>query len=687
MSDAAPPLLSVRNLSVTFRTDGGTVHAVNDVSFDLAEGEALGVVGESGSGKSVTMQALLGLLKSPPARITSGQAFFRGRDLLALPEEEKRRIRWRDIAMVFQDPMTSLNPVLPIGLQLAEALVEHKNASMAEAEGEARAMLELVGIANPAMRMRAYPHQFSGGQLQRIGIAMALICRPALLIADEPTTALDVTIQAQVVELVMRLRRQLGMAIIWITHDLALVAGLADRIAVMYGGGIVEEAATADLFANPTHPYTRGLLASIPSHASAGARLVGIPGAPPNILAPPANCAFAPRCAHAAEVCQSARPALESVGPDHRAACVLWRSLPPAVAATPEARAGEQRMMSGKPILSVRDLCVHFPIRRGILKRQVGAVRAVDGVSFDVMEGETLALVGESGCGKSTTGRAVLGLTPVTLGEALLDGVDPASPPAELRARRTRTAQMVFQNPYASLNPRLTVGRIVGEGLRAQKQGDRAAQDRRVRELLDMVGLPQRFISRYPFELSGGQRQRVGIARALAAEPRFIVADEPISALDVSIQAQVVNLLDDLKAKLGLTYLFIGHDLSMIRHISDRVAVMYLGRIVEMGRTEAVFGAPAHPYTRALLSAVPTPDPAAGGTRNRIVLEGQPPDPANPPSGCHFHPRCPIAQDICRSAAPSLQLQHGSSGRVAACHFADGTTGTKARVTLNAGVS
>lgn len=667
------PLLSVRNLTVEFATEGGVVHAVNDVSFEVAEGEALGVVGESGSGKSVTMQAVMGLLRQPPARITAGRALYRGRDLLTLPEAEKRRIRWQDIAMVFQDPMSSLNPVLTIGLQLTEALVAHKGIGAAAALEEARAVLELVGIANPLLRMRSYPHQFSGGQLQRIGIAMSLICRPSLLIADEPTTALDVTIQAQIVELVVRLQKQLGMAIIWISHDLALVAGMVDRVAVMYGGRLVEEAPVSRLFDAAAHPYTRALLRSIPALNAEGTRLQSIPGAPPNLLAPPTGCSFAPRCGSATDRCRSHLPVSEEIAADHRAACFdahRFTAAPPALAAATRSPTPPTRHT--ETLLRVSDLKVHFPIRKGLLRREVGSVKAVDGVSFDVMEGETLALVGESGCGKSTTGRAVLGLLPPTAGRVHFRGADYTDCDADLRLERTRQMQMVFQNPYSSLNPRMTVGRIIGEGLRAQTTLSRAEQQKRILDLLDLVGLPRRFFGRYPFELSGGQRQRVGIARALAPSPRFIVADEPISALDVSIQAQIVNLLEDLKQKLGLTYLFIGHDLSMIRHISDRVAVMYLGRIVEMGRTSEVFHAPLHPYTRALLSAVPHPASATHRRTERIILEGSPPDPSNPPPGCRFHTRCSLVEDRCRTIEPDLRgdPDHPSTSRAVACHLA-----------------
>ncbi len=668
------PLLDVQGLSVAFGPEGRAVYAVNDVSFQLAEGESLAIVGESGSGKSVTMQTLMCLIRKPPGRVTSGRALFRGRDLLAMPDSELRQIRGRDIAMIFQDPMSSLNPVLTIGLQLTEALREHQGLSEREAERQALDMLNLVGIANAALRMQAFPHQFSGGQLQRIGIAMALVCKPSILIADEPTTALDVTIQAQIVELVARLQKELGMAIIWISHDLSLVAGFVERVAVMYAGSIVETAPVERLFAAPTHPYTIGLLNSIPSLTAANTRLVPIKGAPPNVTLAPTFCAFAPRCDHSVARCREAKPVLEPVVSGHAAACWRWRELqgfpraPESVMATARASGAAPN----EPLLTVAGLKVHFPIRRGVLRRQVGAVRAVDGVSFEVLRGETLALVGESGCGKSTTGRAVLGLERPSEGEILFEGRDYADATSERLKERRRDMQMVFQNPFGSLNPRMTVGRIIGEGLRAQKIGTRTSREARVSDLLALVGLREALRDRYPFELSGGQRQRVGIARALAGSPKFIIADEPISALDVSIQAQIVNLLDDLKARLGLTYLFIGHDLSMIRYLSDRVAVMYLGRIVETGTTASVFGTPLHPYTRALLSAIPVPDPKAGGTRRRIVLGGGVPDPSKPPAGCHFHPRCPKASEICAQVAPEPR-DFGSSAsgqHLVTCHHA-----------------
>ena len=625
-------------------------------------------MGESGSGKSVTMQAVMGLLRVPPARITAGRALFGGRDLMALPATELRRIRGRDIAMVFQDPMSSLNPVLPIGLQLTEAVVEHQGVTQVEAGRRAVEMLGLVGIANAPQRMRAYPHQFSGGQLQRVGIAMALMCEPSLLIADEPTTALDVTIQAQIVELVARLQRQFDMAIIWISHDLNLVAGFVDRVAVMYAGSIVETAPVRRLFDRTSHPYTAGLLNSVPALDGGRGRLVPIRGAPPNLLRPPSFCPFAPRCDYQVPRCLAERPPLEPVEPAHGSACWEWPRVQGTAVAGPLTHA-DAPPTAAPVLLDVSGLHVHYAIRRGVLRRPVGAVRAVDGVSFQVMRGETLALVGESGCGKSTTGRAIMGLQAVAGGHIVFDGVDYAAPtPAQEQVRR-RTMQMIFQNPYGALNPRMTVGRIVGEGLRAQRVGTRAAQDGRVGEVLDLVGLGATFRNRYPFELSGGQRQRVGIARALAASPSFVIADEPISALDVSIQAQIVNLLQDLKARLGLTYLFIGHDLSMVRYLSDRVAVMYLGRIVELAPADRLFRVPQHPYTQALLSAVPVPA-RSGAATTRTVLQGRPPDPSHPPPGCTFNPRCRFATEVCRVEAPALVPHGDGDGHVVACHHA-----------------
>jgi len=685
-------LLDVRNLVTEFKTDSGIVHAVNGISYTLDAGRSMAIVGESGSGKSVGALSIMGLIPSPPGRIKAGEVIFQGRDLLQLSAEAVRKIRGDEIALVFQDPMTSLNPVLNIDTQITEALEEHQGLHHGQARDKAVEMLRLVGIPNAADRLKDYPHQFSGGQRQRIGIAMALACDPSLLIADEPTTALDVTIQAQITELVMRLQKGLGMAIIWITHDLGVVARLVEKVAVMYAGSIVEMGAVHDLYKKTSHPYTLGLLESIPTIEGKEERLIPIKGHPPDLHKEATYCPFAPRCRFVIDPCIEGVPKLQPVSPGHTSACVRWREIhqaagdPIRLAALqtvedPEvviaAVVGGQEKRNARKkerdvIVRVEGLKQYFPVRRGILRRTVGYVKAVDNVSFDIYRGETLGLVGESGCGKSTTGMTVLQLLKPTAGKVYLNGEDLTDLDGEeLRAKR-RNMQMIFQDPYASLNPRKTVGSIISEGLRIHHIGDKAERQQRVEALMAMVGLNPNFINRFPHEFSGGQRQRIGIARALATEPSFIVADEPISALDVSIQAQVVNLLDDLKRELGLTYLFIAHDLSMVRYISDRVAVMYLGKIVELGEESDVFETPLHPYTHALLSAIPIPDPDAEQGRTRIVLEGEVPNPSNPPSGCRFHTRCQYATDLCAQADPEFRnLGTAERQHMVACHYVE----------------
>jgi peptide/nickel transport system ATP-binding protein len=609
------------------------------------------------------------------------EVWFKGRDLLSISESDIRQVRGQEIAMIFQDPMTSLNPVLTIGTQLTEALTNHHGVGRGEARRKAAEMLTLVGIPDAEARLKNYPHQFSGGQRQRVGIAMALITDPSLLIADEPTTALDVTIQAQITELVAHLQQQLGMAIIWITHDLGVVAGLVEKVAVMYAGHIIEMAPVRDLYVNTRHPYTLGLLESIPTLEGTTERLIPIEGTPPDLLQEAPGCPFAPRCRFVVERCLEENPPLASVAPDHTAACWQWEAV------RDEAIRGKQEVQAdgvvvnvadsqdeggADTILEVHDLKKHFPIRKGILRRQVGAVKAVDGVSFAVKRGETLGLVGESGCGKSTTGETILHLQEPTGGQTIFEGQDITDlSEKELRQVR-RHMQIIFQDPYSSLNPRYSVGSIISEGLNIHDIGDKEERAERVAELMKLVGLNPYFASRYPHEFSGGQRQRIGIARALATSPSFIVADEPISALDVSIQAQVVNLLDDLKNELGLTYLFIAHDLSMVRYISDRVAVMYLGRIVELGERDEIFEQPLHPYTQALQSAVPIPNPDMEARRERIVLEGDVPNPAEPPPGCHFHPRCAYATEKCRDEYPAFRNLGGEElPHMVACHHAE----------------
>ncbi len=662
MSD---PLLEIRDLRTCFEVEGRTAWAVDGVSFAVRPGETLGVVGESGCGKSVTALSVLRLIPEPPGRIAGGQILFDGRDLVGVDEREIRRIRGNAISMIFQEPMTSLNPVFRVGYQIGEAIQLHQKATRAEARKRTIELLEQVGIPSPAERVDEYPHQLSGGMKQRVMIAMALACRPRLLIADEPTTALDVTIQAQILELLKELQREFGMAIILITHDLGVIAEMADRVAVMYAGKIVELSSTTDLFDSPKHPYTAGLFASLPQFAGARRRLRVIPGEVPNPLAFPAGCRFHPRCPAAADVCREAVPPLVEVAAGHSSACVRLEAgrLPVEVVGGDgnvggdEARTGTGTGTgSGNgegdaALLRVLDMVTHFPIRRGVFSRVVNHVRAVDGVSFEVGSGETLGLVGESGCGKTTVGRTLLRLVAATAGRVLFRGKDLLALSQEALRPLRRELQIIFQDPYGSLNPRMTVETIVGEGLRVHDIGSRSDRRERVAEILERVGLDAEIhIDRYPHEFSGGQRQRIGIARALAVEPRFIVCDEAVSALDVSIQAQIINLLMGLQAQHGYSYLFIAHDLAVVRQLSARVAVMYLGRIVEHARVEELFANPHHPYTRALLDAIPVTHPR--DRRERELLTGDVPSPIDPPHGCRFQSRCPYVMDRCRREDP-----------------------------------
>ena len=663
--EAGAPLLDVQGLRVDFRTESGTVRAVDGVSWSVAPGETLALVGESGCGKSVTALAILRLLARPAGRVADGRILFAGQDLLTTPEADMRAIRGRDIAMVFQEPMSSLNPVMTIGAQLTEPLRIHLGMGKQAARARAAELLGLVGISDAERRLDQHPHVFSGGMRQRIMIAIALACDPRLIIADEPTTALDVTIQAQILELLRDLSRRLGIALVLITHNLGIVARYADRLAVMYAGRVVEEGAAADVFAAPRHPYTAGLLRSVPrlDRARSG-RLDTIEGLPPNLLRPPPGCRFAPRCFARIPVCAE-DPALRLVAPGREAACHRAEEmpgiLPPAPSHAPAEPAAE-----GAPLLEVRNLVKHFAVAGpGLFARRAGTVHAVEDVSFSVRRGETLGLVGESGCGKSTVGRLLLRLTDPTAGAILFDGEDLATAgPARMRAMRRRI-QVIFQDPYSSLNPRMSVGDTIAEPLRKRLGMGGTASRRRVAALLDQVGLPGEMAARLPHQMSGGQRQRVGIARALAMEPDFIVCDEAVSALDVSVQAQVVNLLGELQARLGLAYLFIAHDLAVVRHLSHRVVVMYLGRVVEVAERDALYAEPLHPYTQALLDAVPVPDPALEHARPRRVLGGELPSPLAPPSGCVFRTRCSRAIDACAAAVPPLRAVR--PGHLAAC--------------------
>jgi peptide/nickel transport system ATP-binding protein len=569
------PLLSIEGLRTTFRTEEGVVVAVRDASLDVAPGRTLGLVGESGSGKSVTSLSILRLLPEHAATIESGKIRFLDRDLLLLPEREMLRVRGGEIAMIFQEPMSSLNPVLTVGSQVVEAIRIHQGVSKKEARERTIRLFDEVGLPDPARRVDMYPHELSGGQQQRVMIAMALSCNPRLLIADEPTTALDVTIQAQILDLLRHLRDTRGMAILFITHDLGLVSTIADEVAVMYRGSIVERGPVLQIFERPRHPYTKGLLACRPRLAVRTARL--------------------PVVSDFMEVEELSNGEIRVIertpGPD---AAPIDRT-PPSPAAP-----GTQAL------LSVRDLRVEFPIKKGVLQRVVGRLHAVDGISFDVSQGSTLGLVGESGCGKTTTGRAILRLIEPNSGTVRFDGENLGELHGEALRRVRRTMQIVFQDPFGSLNPRLTIETALAEPMEVHGIGA-SRRDRRDRAvaLLEEVGLGATHLPRFPHEFSGGQRQRLCIARALSVDPRFIVCDEPVSSLDVSVQAQILNLLRRLQTARGLTYLFISHDLAVVRFMADDIAIMSAGRIVESGAPEEIFERPREEYTRRLLAAIP----------------------------------------------------------------------------------
>ena len=663
------PLLQIEDLNVQFVTSHGTVRAVEGLSYSVHPGEMVAIVGESGSGKSVSALAVMRLLPPGTAR-TRGSVRFGGRELLHLSEEEMRRIRGREIAMIFQEPMTSLNPVLRIGLQITEPLTIHLSMDAAAARARAIELLTLVGITDPESRLNQYPHQLSGGMRQRVMIAIGLACNPKLLIADEPTTALDVTIQAQILELMKDLSRRLGVAVVIITHNLGIVARYADRVNVLYAARLVESGTAERVFGRPLHPYARGLLSAVPRlDRGRSAKLATIDGAPPNLLNPPSGCRFRPRCRFAIEKCLQ-DPPLETAEPGHLAAChrvAEIEALDPLTAqAETASKAAALNGHDAEGILAIKGAKKYFPVRAGLFRRP-RLVRAVDDVTIAIKRGETLGLVGESGCGKSTLGRLVLRLDDPTAGEIRFEGVDLAPLDRNQMVAVRKKMQVIFQDPYSSLNPRMTVGQIIAEPIHVHGILPKPQINDRVAELLQVVGLFPYMALRYPHELSGGQRQRVGIARALAVDPRVIVCDEAVSALDVSIQGQVINLLEELQQRLGLTYLFIAHDLAVVRHISSKVAVMYLGRIVEYAPADELFANPKHPYTRALLAAAPVPDPVVERTRPRSIIKGELPSPLNPPSGCVFHPRCPLATEECKKAVPA-ERELGPGHSVACIH-------------------
>jgi len=750
------PVLEIENLSTHIKLTSSVVQAVGNIDMRIDAGETLGVVGESGCGKSMTGLSIMGLLP-PGGSIVGGSIKLEGRELVGLKQEQLRQVRGNEIAMIFQDPLSSLDPTKTIGYQVAEPVRLHRGASKAEALERAVEVLNLVGLPRPKERLSDYPHQLSGGLRQRVMIAMALANEPKLLIADEPTTALDVTIQAQILALLRDLKERLGMAMLLITHDMGVIAGHADRVNVMYAGRVVETAEVRPLFLEMHHPYTQALLASIPQlDQDANKALHAIPGLPPDLAHPPAGCRFAARCSRATDKCRAEEPSLSGKTYEHRYSCwhpvdgplalavigedgpdvvstglvssdaqsvaeaslrpdkagytpelVADAPLPdaatadgdaaPAAAAAQEARearearaivvaAGLEVTADGRlqvsartvevavetadgvaPLLQITNLVKEFPITSGVMQRKVGSVHAVSDVTFSVPAGTTFGLVGESGCGKTTIGKLIVALEKPNSGTITLGDMDVSSLHGGELRRKRRDLQLMFQDPQSSLDPRMRVGAIISEPLAVQHLGSRRAQQDRVFELLGEVGLPRNAVERYPHEFSGGQRQRIGLARALTLNPRLIVADEPVSALDVSIRAQVLNLMKRLQASHGLTYVVISHDLAVVKYMAERIGVMYLGKLVELGSAQDIYERAAHPYTAGLIATIPVPKPALERAKKDVAIRGELPSPVNPPSGCRFRTRCPYAQEICAAEEPLLRSF--GPGHVAACHF------------------
>lgn len=681
------PIMQVRDLHVSFATEAGVCRAVRGVNFDLWRGRTLGIVGESGSGKSVTALSLIGLLDDN-AKVT-GSIIMNGEELIGKTDEEMSEIRGERIAMVFQDPLSALTPMFTIGDQIAEGLItHHPDMSKQQIHDRCVELLDLVGIPQPEERLSSFPHQFSGGMRQRVMIAIAIANNPDVIIADEPTTALDVTIQAQILDVLAKAQKETGAAVVLITHDLGVVAGAADDILVMYAGRPVERASIDDIFQHPSMPYTMGLLGAVPKpHIAASQRLVPIQGNPPSLVDIPKGCPFSPRCPLATPECSLSEPNLEVVDANsgHLASCrrlqeiidknMKYTDVFPVPDLLPADWADVPR--DQRPVtLEVDHLVKHFPLTGGgMFRRTIGQVAAVDDVTFKIRQGETLALVGESGSGKSTTLMEIMNLMKPEDGRIVVLGHDLA----ELKKRAERKAlrkdlQIIFQDPMSSLDPRMPIYDVLAEPLKVHKWSKEKI-NRRIGELMELVGLNPDYVDRFPAQFSGGQRQRISIARALATDPKVLLLDEPIASLDVSIQAGIINLLEDLQAKLKISYLFVAHDLAVIRHISDRVAVMYLGQVVELGETEDVFTHPRHPYTQALLSAIPVPDPVVERTRQRIILKGDLPSPSEKHPGCRFASRCPVKlrltpeqQKMCETKRPVLT----SDDQIAtefACHF------------------
>ena len=679
MSDPAPeaPVLEITGLRLSYYTRAGEVPAVMDFDLTIRKGESVGLVGESGCGKSTVANGIMRYM-GKNGGIVGGTIRFQGRDMSEMSEEEIRRVRGKDIAMIYQEPMASLNPSLTIGAQLMEVPMVHEGASEEEAFRRSFDMLAAVHIPDPKRLMDSYPHQVSGGQQQRVVIAMALLSRPALLLLDEPTTALDVTVEAGIVELIAELSKESGTSLLYISHNLGLMLEVCDRICVMYSGEVVEEGHIDSIFSWPKHPYTHGLFGCIPlPHADKNARpLVAIKGQLPLPHQRPPGCYFGPRCAaFEAGRCDEGHVSMEDVhtddDPAHRVRCMRWNEIDHDALIRVEA--SREPIEVGETVLEVDEMRKYYEIRDSSLAALIsgGAVRQVkanESISFRAGEGETVAIVGESGCGKSTFAKVLMGLETATEGEVRLDGTNLGGIPVNDRTpEQLASLQMVFQNPNDTLNPSHSVGYQIGRVIRRFGiESDPAKVQQRVFELLDTVKLPRAFAARKPRQLSGGQKQRVGIARAFAGNPKTVIADEPISALDVSVAAAVTELLMDIQREHRTTLLFISHDLSAVRYLSDRVVVMYLGQIMERGSTEEVFAPPYHPYTEALLSAVPIADPEV--EKRRIVLEGNLPSPLDPPKGCPFSTRCPRKLgSICESEAPPVRLN--ADRHAIACHI------------------
>ena len=651
------PLLQIKDLHTDIEIRNGVVRALSGVDLHVNPGETLGIVGESGSGKTMTALSLMGLLPQG-GKVSSGSIILDGQDLTQLPLKEKRKLRGTKVGMIFQDPLTSLNPTMKIGLQVCEPLRVHEKLSKREALARAVEILKRVGMPRPEVVINNYPHQLSGGMRQRVMIAMALVCKPRILIADEPTTALDVTTQMQILDLIDELRDEYKMGVILITHDLGVVAGHTDRVAVMYAGRIVETAPTKTLFIEPKHRYTSSLMAALPERAlAAGTKLFSIPGAPPSLTNLPVGCRFAARCLWATDECRAGYPDLS--GDDtHTFSCfhpVQEGDESPAVlqgkldSTSAEETASDAPQISHDVLLDVKEASREYESAgSGFFKREKGVVSAVDRVSITVKKGETYGLVGESGCGKSTVGRLIAGLEPPSGGAIELDGRDLATLKGRDAVRIHRDVQMMFQDSYAAMDPRMRIDQILAEPMSIQKTGNARQIAERIMEILEQVGLTEEVLDRYPHEFSGGQLQRLGFARSLTLAPDLIVADEPVSALDVSVQAQVLNLMKDLQQELGLSYLFISHDLAVVQYMADRIGVMYLGRIVEEGPAHEVVKNPKHPYTKALIDSIPVPDPEFQHDESAIKLTGEPPSAVNPPEGCRFRPRCPFAGEECK---------------------------------------